>query len=56
MNALRFDDRSAALRVIVPGKSSASALIERVSSARRALRCRLVGAPLTAAEIAKLRA
>src|SRR5579884_1454862 len=56
MNGLRFDDRSAAMRVIVPGKSSASALIQRVSSTNKRFAMPPVGAPLTAAQIAKLRA
>jgi hypothetical protein len=55
MNGLRFDDRNAAMQVIVPGKSSASKLIERISSTKKGFAMPPVGAPLNATEIAKLR-
>ncbi len=62
MNGLRLDDKAAALKggysgaVIVPGDSAASKLIERVTSEKDGFRMPPAGAPLSAPEIAVLKA
>ncbi|MBI1895109.1 MAG: PSD1 domain-containing protein [Acidobacteria bacterium] len=62
MNGLRLDDRAAALKggvsgqVIVPGKSAESKLIQRVTSTKKSFAMPPAGGPLTAGEIATLRA
>jgi hypothetical protein len=62
MNGLRFDSKDATLAggysgpVIVPGRSAESKLIQRVSSDKPGFRMPPVGAPLTADQIAALRA
>jgi cytochrome c553 len=56
MKGLRLDDRDSALKVIVAGNSAASKLIERVSSTKKGFAMPPVGAPLSAVEIANLRA
>ncbi len=61
MNGLRLDSRDAALKggyagpVIIPGNSTASRLIERVSSAKEAFRMPPAGEPLSGSQIAALR-
>ena len=60
-NGVRFDDPAAALEggysgpVIVPGKSAASKLIQRVTSDKDGVRMPPTGPALTAAEIATLK-
>ena len=62
MGGLRLDSGDAALKgatdgpVISPGKSATSRLIERVSSSKKGFAMPPVGEPLTADQIAKLRA
>ncbi len=62
MGGLRLDSGDAALKgatdgpVISPGKSAESRLIERVSSSKKCFAMPPVGEPLTADQIAKLRA
>jgi len=62
MGGLRLDSGDAALKgatdgpVISPGKSADSRLIERVSSSKKGFAMPPVGEPLTADQIAKLRA
>ena len=59
-NGLRFDEREAALqggysgRVIVPGSSAESKLVQRVSSSKEDFRMPPIGPRLTAKEIATL--
>src|SRR5205814_3312424 len=61
MGGLRLDSGDAALKggtdgsVIEPGKSSASRLIQRVTSSKKGFGMPPVGEPLTAEQIAKLR-
>ncbi len=55
MKDLRLDGRDSALKVIVPGNSTGSKLIARVSSDKKGFSMPPVGAPLTPAEIAVLR-
>ncbi|MBE0659110.1 MAG: hypothetical protein IH602_15555, partial [Bryobacteraceae bacterium] len=60
-NGVRFDDPAAALEggysgpIIVPGKSAASKLIQRVTSDKDGVRMPPAGPALTAAEIATLK-
>lgn len=56
MAGLRFDDRDSAMKAIVAGKSADSKLIARVSSTKKGFQMPPVGAPLTASEIASLKA
>ncbi len=56
MKGLRLDDRESAMKVIVPGNSAGSTLIVRVTSTKRGFAMPPIGAPLTEAEIANLRA
>jgi hypothetical protein len=56
MNGLRVDDSKALLNVVTPGDSASSKLIQRVSSTKKGFGMPPVGAPLTSAEIATLRA
>lgn len=56
MSGLRLDQPDSALRVITPGSSAASKLIERVSSSKPGFRMPPVGAPLTEKEVAALKA
>jgi mono/diheme cytochrome c family protein len=56
MNGLRLDDSASALKAIVPGDSAASKLIVRVTSTKKGFAMPPVGAPLSEAEIANLRA
>jgi mono/diheme cytochrome c family protein len=62
MGGLRVDSGEAVLKggtdgpVIEPGKSAASALIKRVTSSKKGFGMPPVGEPLTAEQIAKLRA
>src|SRR3954465_135658 len=55
LSNLRLDQKDSAMRVIEPGKSDASRLIRMVSGTEKRL-MPPVGAPLTPAEIALLRA
>ncbi len=56
MKGLRFDDRDSALKTIVPGDSGKSKLIARVASTQKGFTMPPVGAPLSDAEIANLKA
>jgi len=56
MNGLRVDESKALLNVVTPGDSGSSKLIQRVSSTKKGFAMPPVGAPLTSAQIATLRA
>ena len=56
MNGLRLDDRDSAMKVITPGNSGASKLTTRITSQKKGFMMPPVGAPLTEAEIASIRA
>lgn len=56
MAGVRFDERDSAMKVIVAGKSAESKLIARVSSGKKGFMMPPAGAPLSATEIATLRA
>lgn len=56
MNGFRVDDRESLMKVVTAGNSAASKLIERVASSKMGFMMPPVGAPLTEAQIAGLRA